>query len=239
MMIVLDSPFFYPRATMKVNKSCRFFELFLLGAALLTFQGCNAGKVNDGASGGANNQEDLLQGIVSSAPPDTPETLAAKKTKLAENLALARDAAAKGEKDQAIALLEESLGWDAKHREVLKLLIETSCLRSKEVRTEDPLRCYQLIVQAGGYIKTLKETYNDLSQDEHETIASVMFEEACAHARSQRQEEFSGALNAAIDAGFSDLDRLNSEPDLDAFRKVPAMDALIRGAAESISKVKK
>lgn len=221
---------------MQVNNFWRFWGVFYLAAAFLSFPGCNLGKVNDGASGGANNQEDLLQGIVSSTPPDTPESLAAKKIKLEENLALAQDAAAKGEKDRAISLLEESLGLDPQHREVLNLLIETSSLRSKELRTEDPLRCYQLIVQAGGYIKTLQEKYKDLSQNERQTIASVMFEEACAHARSKRQEEFSGALNAAIDAGFADLDRLNSEPDLDAFRKIPAMDALIRNAADKISK---
>lgn len=224
--------------TMRVNKLCLFHCCFFWGAALFTLLGCNAGKVNDGASGRTSNQEDLLQGIVTSQPPDTAETLAAKKTKLEENLALARDFAAKGDNDQAITLLEQSLGLDSKHREALILLIETSSIRSKEIRTEDPLRCYQLIVQAGGYIKTLQETYQDLTAEERETVASVMFEEACAHARSKRQEEFSGAFNAAMEAGFADLNRLNSEPDLEAFRKIPAMDALIRGAVESIAKRK-
>lgn len=221
---------------MQVKNFWQFLGFFYLAAALLTFPGCNLGKVNDGASGGANNQEDLLQGIVSSAPPDTPQSLAAKKTKLKENLSLVEEATAKGDKDRAITLLEESLGLDPQHREVLHRLIETSSLRSKELRTEDPWRCYQLIVQAGGYVKTLQETYKDLSQNERQTIASVMFEEACAHARSKRQEEFSGAFNAAIDAGFADLDRLNSEPDLEAIRKVPEIDALIRNAADKLSK---
>lgn len=209
---------------------------FFSWAVVVVLLGCNTEKVNDGAGGTVAKQEDLLAGIVTSVPPDTPETLALKKGKLENNLALAKEVAAKGDFDQAITLLEDSLVLDPNHREVLALLISTSSARAREMHSEDPGRFYRLIVQAGGYIQTLKDAYKDLTNVEREMIANVSFDEACAHARSKRQTEFTSAFNAAMDAGFADLALLESEPDLEEFRKIPEMDSIIRNAIEAITK---
>lgn len=219
---------------MSIKKS--ILQLLFCSFSLLILSGCQSERSHNQPSEATSSQEDLLKGIVTSLPPDTPETLAAKKAKLESNLTIAREAAAKGDLDQSISLLEESVGLDPQHREVLMLLIKTSQLRSRELRAEDPWRCYRLIVQAGGYIRTFREAHKELSTEERQLLANALFDEACAHARSKRQSEFSSALSAAIEAGFADTDRLESDPDLELFRKVPEMEALIRNATDSIAK---
>lgn len=204
----------------------------------LSLAGCYGGPSSSGAGGSSGSPEDLLKGIVTVQPPDTPESLAAKKNKLEANLKLAREVAAKGDLDQSIALLEESLGLDPDHADVMFLLIQNSQTRAKEIAKEDLWRSYRLIVQAGGYMRRLKDNHKDFSKEEQELMANVLFDEACAHARSNRHEEFSGAFSAALGAGFANIERLKSEPDLELFRKVPEMNTLINKAIETLSATK-
>ncbi|MEQ1826148.1 MAG: hypothetical protein ABL921_09380 [Pirellula sp.] len=195
--------------------------------------GCQRAR-NDGMSGAVNRPEDVMKGIATVQAPETPESLAEKKAKLESNLSQAIESASKGNVDQAIALLEESVTLDSKHREVLLRLVELLRQRSREVVTQDPARSYRLMVQAGFYLQALKAAHATFSKEEKELFASVLFDEACAHARSKRREEFSGAFNAAIEEGFADVERLMNEPDLAEFREVPEMKQLIDKAIQDI-----
>lgn len=188
---------------------------------------------NKTANSAGGHQPDLA-GIVTATPTETPESLSEKRAKLESHLQLAQESAERGELDRAIQLLEEAVMFDARHRKVLLLLTQYLQTRSKALATKDPGRSYGLMVQSGGYLRALRDAHHDFSADEQKIIANVLFDEACAHARSKRQEETSSALNAAIEAGFDDLERLKSAPDFEPFRKVPAMEKLLNEAASKI-----
>ena len=181
------------------------------------------------------NPEDMLSGIVTAQPADTPETLAKKKAQLESNLKAAEEQIASGQLDSAIAGLEEAVGFDPKHREVLLLLVQVSRQRSKELSQEDPSKSYRLIVQAGGYLRTLQEAHSDLSPDEKRLLAEVLFDEACSHARSKRQDEFRGSLSAAISAGFADAKRIETDPDIKPFWDVPELKAMLKQTVDSLN----
>ena len=82
--------------------------------------------------------EDVLAGIVTAAPPETPESLAEKRAQLEANLKLAQQSADRGDADQAIALLEDAVMLDARHRTVLLSLTRLLHQRSLAVVEEDP-----------------------------------------------------------------------------------------------------
>ncbi len=73
--------------------------------SLMACAGCGSST-----SAPAPNSQDMLKGIVTARPPDTPESLAEKQAKLESNLKLAKDNIAQGKLDEAIALLEEAVG---------------------------------------------------------------------------------------------------------------------------------
>ena len=212
--------------------------IFLLVINLAAFStGCRK-EVNNGATGLANSQEDLMKGIVTVQPPDTPESLAVKKTNLEANVKQSIESVKQGNLDQAIKLLEDSMSLDSKHRELLLQLVQVLRSRSRELVAEDPARSYRLMVSAGGYLDMLQAAHKDFSTEEKQLFAGVLFDEACAHARSNRYEEFTGAFNAAMGEGFSDLERLKSEPDLMLFRQVPRLKEIIDKAEAELAKRK-
>lgn len=207
-------------------------RLWMLALVSVGIIGCGSNEANVSQP----SQDELMQGIVTSGAPETSESRIANQRKLEENLQQARAATASGELDKAIDLLEASLSLDAKHRDVLLLLVQNSQARSKSVLKDDAWRSYRLIVQAGGYMRILRDTYPELSDTEKQVLTSVLFDEACAHARSKRREEFASSLSAAMASGFNDTERLNSDPDLDEFRQVPEMAALIKSAIDSLKR---
>lgn len=178
--------------------------------------------------------EDYLAGIVTATPPETPETLAKRRAELEAKLKLAQELAGRGEPDQAIQMLEDAVMLDAKHRTVLLLLTQHLRTRSLALEQEDPGRAFGLMRQSGGYLRMLREAHQDFSVEERKLFADVLFDEACAHARANRQEDSSGSLSAAIDAGFDDLARLKTEPDFEQFRSDEKMSSVLKEAERRI-----
>ncbi len=199
--------------------------------------GCRQGN-NDGMSGSASSQEELMKGIMTVPTTETPESLAAKKTQLQENLKQAQELSAQGKIREAVKLLESSVLLDHKDRELLVEVVRAKRALAKIQVTEEPTEFYPTIVSAGAYLRTLQGYFSDFTKEEKELFAGVLFDEACAHARSNRRDEFSGAFSAAISEGFADIERLKSDHDLNEFRKVPDLKSMIDQAIESISKKK-
>ncbi len=207
---------------------------FFLVAALLG--GCGKGSQPPAIQPGQQPEslDAVLSGIVTAVPPDTPETLEQKRIQLQSHLAQGREAAERGDADRAIELLEEAMMLDAKHRTVLLRLTQVLQTRSKELVEKDPARAFGLMRKSGGYSHVLRASYQDFSAQEREMMANVLFDEACAHARAKRQEEASGSLAEAIEAGFDDLERLKTEPDFDEFRTIPSMAKMLDDASRTI-----
>ena len=199
--------------------------------------GCQQGN-NDGMSGSASSQEELMKGIMTVPTTETAESLAAKKTQLHENMKQAKELSAQGQIREAVKLLESSVLLDHKNRELLVEVVRAKRALAKIQVTEEPTEFYPTIVSAGAYLRTLQGYFSDFTTEEKELFAGVLFDEACAHARSNRREEFSGAFSAAISEGFADVERLQNDPDLNEFRKVPELKNMIDQAIESISKKK-
>ncbi len=179
--------------------------------------------------------DDLMKGIVTAQPAETPESLAAKKSKLESNLSSAKELIAKDELDTAIGLLEDAVGLDPKNREVLFLLVKASQARSKQLLEEDVWKSYRLIVQAGGYMRTVHELHPELSPEEKKVMADVLFDEACSHGRSKRYEEFRGSLGAALAAGFADPERIKNDADIKPLWEVPELKDLLTEAVATAS----
>ena len=180
--------------------------------------------------------DELLAGIVTAKTAETPELLARNKEKLAENLRLAREAKDKNELDRAIRLLEDAVMFDSKNRDVLLTLTQYTQIRSKELATEDPASSYRLMSQASAYLQMLRDAHSDFTDAEKKVIATILFDEACAHARSNRHEESSSALSAALAAGFDDVQRLSSDPDFVELRKLPQFASLLDSGIENAKK---
>jgi hypothetical protein len=206
-----------------------------LVASAAVLMGCGSSPQEPIATApAAAGEVDYLAGIVTATPPDTPETLAAKRTQLESHLKLAQESADRGDLDQAIGLLEDAVMLDPKHRTVLLLLTQYLYRQSVALEREDPRRSYLLLRQSGGYQRMLGDAHHEFSAEERELFASVLFDEARAYARASRQEDFSGSLSAAIEAGFDDLARLRTEPDFEPLRSDEKMSAVLKDAERRI-----
>ncbi len=114
--------------------------------------------------------------------------------------------------------------------------MQASQQRSTELLTEDAWKSYRLIVQAGGYLRTLQELSPELSADEKRLFAAVLFDEACSHARSKRYDEFRGSLGAALSAGFADADRIKNDPAIKPLWEVDQLKEMLEQAVKSIAR---
>lgn len=161
------------------------------------------------------------------SPLAPPTTTTEPTENLDELLAKAKNSAEAGELGDAIESLERAVMLDPSHRSVLFQLTQYTLARSKSVAQREPALAYQLMVQSGGYLRMLRAAHKDLTDEEKEFFAQVLFDEACAHGRSNRQEEALGSLRDAIAAGFQDFNRLHSEPDLNNLREVSGFKKLL------------
>jgi hypothetical protein len=173
---------------------------------------------------------DYLTGIATASPADTAESRAEKQVRIEKTLLLVQELTGRGELDEAIRSLEDAVMLDPKHRQVLFLLTQCLHTRSQVLEKTDPRRAFGMARQAAGYLKMLRDAHADFTVDERRLFADVLFDEARAYARANRQEDFSAALSAALDAGFDDVSRLRSEPDFELMRKDPRMAAVLQAA---------
>jgi hypothetical protein len=132
-----------------------------------------------------------------------------------------------GDLDAAIQRLERAVLHDYTHREVLLRLTRLMQQHSKELEQRDPAKSYQRMVQSGGYLRVFREAHSDSTDEEKQLAIEVLYNEARAHARSQRLEELSGTLGEAVGAGFTDFDRIARDPDFDPVRDLDGFKQLM------------
>jgi hypothetical protein len=176
----------------------------------------------------------LMVGIATARPADTPESLQQKRETIAASIQEADAAGERGEIDAAVEILRKTVNLDAENRDVLLRLAGYLRQSSRAIWSDDAYRSYQLIVEASTYLRVMLTVHHEFTDEERLRMAEVFFDEACGQARSNRWEEFTTAINDAVGFGFSDLERLKSDPDLAAFWNVPQMSQVLEGAASNI-----
>jgi thiol-disulfide isomerase/thioredoxin len=147
--------------------------------------------------------------------PTTPDELVAR----AEQVARANDL------DEASRLLEKALALQPDHRQALFDLARVAHIRGYEM---DRAVRGPLYIQSAEAIRKLRDSYKDLSTQEREVIAPLVYDEACTFALEGQPEKALDRLAEAIDAGLEDPDMVKEDDDLASLRKLPRYAELIR-----------
>ncbi len=145
-----------------------------------------------------------------------------------ERVEQAEEFAKTGDYAKAIDTLEEALLIDAKHRTVLLLLVKYAQIQSLAIAKKEPADGFGLMMKAGAYLRMLRAAHHDLTEEEKQLVAEVLFNEACANARSVRLEETLGSLREAVAAGFKDFHRITEDADWAAMRELPQFQKALK-----------
>jgi hypothetical protein len=70
-------------------------------------------------------------------------------------------------------------------------------------------------------MRKLRDAHKDLSDQKKFVLAMTLYNEASTYAVEGKQDKALATLNEAIDAGFSDLGRLDENEELGSLRKSP------------------
>lgn len=151
-----------------------------------------------------------------------PVTRAASKPSgtVAERIDKAKKALADGDAEAAIVVLDEAVLIDAVNRDLLGMLVQAYTVAADKAETTDPAKFYRYNVTCGGYMRELRDKFQNHTEDEKKLIMSTLRNEATAHAKSRRIEETTGSLRELKGAGFTDFESLRKEPDFAEFLKV-------------------
>ncbi len=173
---------------------------------------------------GCSNQSNApkTKGNVPLYSPTKPPGTVEERVEQAEEFAKTGDYA------KAIDTLEEALLIDAKHRTVLLLLVKYAQTRSLAIAKNEPADGFRLMMKSGGYLRVLRAAHHDLTDEEKQLVAEVLFNEACENARSVRLEETLGSLREAVAAGFKDLHRVTEDADWAAMRELPQFQQALK-----------
>lgn len=185
----------------------------------------------------------------SASPPGAP----AKETKepvptASELIAQAREAVGAGvpnplqppDLEKAIELLQEALEQEPKNRVALGFVTECTQMHAMQlVQQGIEEKAYNLFLKSGEYLRRWRETGTPLSDREKQLAGVVYYNEACAFALTKEPEKAIASLADALDAGFSDLNQLDKDADLDSLRDRDDYKKLREQALERIETANK
>lgn len=145
---------------------------------------------------------------------------------VAERIEKAKKSLEGGDPEAAIVVLDEAVLIDALNRDLLAMLVKAYLAGADKAKASDPAKYYRYNVTCGGYMRELRDKFQNLTADEKALIVACLRSEAAAHAKSKRVEETTGSLRELKGAGFADFESLKKDPDfaaifeVDAFRKI-------------------
>ena len=99
-------------------------------------------------------------------------------------------------------------------------------------------KAYNLFLKSGEYLRRWRETGTPLSAQEKQLAGVVFYNEACAFALTKEPEKAVASLGDALDAGFSDLQKLDTDADLKSLRDRDDYKKLREGAVDRIQGTK-
>lgn len=218
----------------------------LVATVLLIASGCMDDPAALEAEKSAVKQQQLEEALARFPvpPPDTPEQIQQKIAQCEELLPPAEEALEAAEKatteleklnelDNAVDLTMKALYFHRTHRKGLSVFLRARLARY--LATElDPLYQHQSDVDirtAASLGGDMRDLYEDLSEEELQLLTEVYFNRARMEGRYRsQQEEFGIAIKTLIQIGFSDAERLKTEPRFEYFRTDPDTVSILETA---------
>jgi thiol-disulfide isomerase/thioredoxin len=140
-------------------------------------------------------------------------------------VARAEQVAAGGDLEESSRLLEKALAAQPDHRRALFALARVAHFRGYEM---DHAVRSPLYIQAAEAVRKLRDTYKDLSTEERDLIAPLVYDEACTFALDRQPDKALDRLAEAIDAGLEDPEMVKADEDFASLRKLPRYEELVR-----------
>jgi tetratricopeptide (TPR) repeat protein len=164
----------------------------------------------------------------SGSPSDSPAAEKKQPVPTAgELIAQAREAAGAGvpnplqppDLEKAIELLEKALEQEPKNRAALGFITECTQIYGMQLAQQGiEEKGYKQFLKSGEYLRRWRETGTPLSAQEKQLAGVVYYNEACAFALTKEPDKAIASLGDALDAGFSDLNQLDKDADLNSLR---------------------
>ncbi|MFO0954660.1 MAG: redoxin domain-containing protein [Isosphaeraceae bacterium] len=215
-----------------MTRTRRRLSLALLSLGPLLTQGCTVEKPAPAPVVNAPPNEPN-PAAPKAAPAPLPETgkrppafLSAKKldpSKAAELVQDAIRAAQLGRMPIAIRMLDDALEMDPQNREALRLLAQMTQQAASEMQRPQNS---PLFLRSADALRKLRAAYPQLNEDEKRFLPQVFYNEGCTFAISGETDRALKSIGEAIDAGLNQPSILDTDPELDSLRKLPAFHAL-------------
>ena len=186
------------------------------------------------------------------ASPSSSESPATEKKEpvppAGELIAQAREATGAGvpnplqppDFDKAIELLQKALEQEPKNRVALGFITECTQMYGMQLAQQGiEEKGYNLFLKSGEYLRRWRETGTPLGDREKQLATFVYYNEACALALKKEPEKAIASLGEALDAGFSDLNQLDKDADLNSLRDRDDYKKLREQALERIGAANK
>jgi thiol-disulfide isomerase/thioredoxin len=193
----------------------------IVGLALLLLPGCSH-PVEPTAAAPGPAPGPAPASAKTAKPDQTPAATPATPDGLVTQ---AEAAARSGRVDQALGLLERALAAEPAHRKALFLVAEWAQKRATELERPASSPYY---IKSAEALRTLRNSYKDLSTHEYEVLAPVLYNEACTYALQNQPEKALDALAESIDAGFAEADLMAEDAELASIRSAPRFAELTR-----------
>jgi thiol-disulfide isomerase/thioredoxin len=203
---------------------CQRFLCLMLAASLLA--GCSQEKKNPppvvSDPGQATKQPNEAQADGKKAPDG-------------DLMTRAQQALAKRDMGAAVAALEELVAAEPRNRDGLFLLCRL--LENKgmtAIQQGNTAAGSESLLKSAKYIKQLRKAYPKLTNQEAGELPAILYNEACVLALTAEGAAAMAALEDAVNSGFTDLDLLNTDHDLDKLRALPAFKTFLKSTTDKL-----
>jgi tetratricopeptide (TPR) repeat protein len=145
----------------------------------------------------------------------------------AQQWSRAQESFNRGDMDSAAKALEEIVNAEPKNRQALFLLAEVLQRQGFNLaHGAEKKKGYELFRQSAQHMKVLRATYPQLNVEENTLLPTALYNEACAEALDGHADKALAALEDAIKSGFSEMELMSKDPDLESLRELPRFQAL-------------
>jgi thiol-disulfide isomerase/thioredoxin len=135
--------------------------------------------------------------------------------------------------DGAIQVLEEAHAKEPTNAKLLVELVKYTQQRGMQlVESGQADSAYAWMRKSGEYLRRLMQQENGVASLPRPVVAMVLYNEACGLAMNGQKEQALASLNQALEMGFSQLELLKTDTDLNALRDMPEFKTLLSKTQE-------